>query len=165
MDTSVKFSKEAADRAQEIKKLHETVRSRIEQVNAKVKKRVDQHRRFIQFKPGDLVWLHFRKEWFPMKRRLKLSPRSDGPFKVLERVNDNAYKVGLPGEFSVHGTFNVSDLWSYYEDDEGIPSLRTHFSQAGEDDNDPGPTDTSTATDDPGPTAKNLFVNWVALLM
>ncbi|KAI3682873.1 hypothetical protein L1987_83203 [Smallanthus sonchifolius] len=112
---------EIADKASNIKQLHDTVRARIVRMNKKVKQRVDCRRRFVKFEPGDLVWVHFRKERFPLKRRSKLSPRSDGPFKILEQINDNAYKVDLPGE---------------YEDEDGIPSLRANFSQAEEDDDD-----------------------------
>ncbi|XP_052727683.1 uncharacterized protein LOC128194996, partial [Vigna angularis] len=41
--------------------------------------------------PLPLVWLHLRKERFPSQRKSKLSPRGDGPFKVVKRINDNAY--------------------------------------------------------------------------
>jgi hypothetical protein len=34
----------------------------------------------------------------------------DGPFQVLERINDNAYKLDLLGEYNISATFNVSDL-------------------------------------------------------
>ena len=51
-----------------------------------------------------------RKERFPDKRKSKLHPRGDGPCQVLERINDNAYKIDLPGEYNVSATFNVSDL-------------------------------------------------------
>ncbi|KAH9780520.1 hypothetical protein KPL71_008110 [Citrus sinensis] len=44
------------------------------------------------------------------KGKSKLLPRGDGPFQVLERINDNAYKLDLPGEYNVSATFNVSDL-------------------------------------------------------
>ncbi|XP_057485167.1 uncharacterized protein LOC130771560, partial [Actinidia eriantha] len=64
----------------------------------------------IVFEPGDWVWLHMRKERFPVQRRSKLLPRGDGPFQVLERINDNAYKLDLPGEYNVSATFNVTDL-------------------------------------------------------
>jgi hypothetical protein len=33
-----------------------------------------------------------------------------GPFKILEKINDNAYKLELPPEFGVSPTFNISDL-------------------------------------------------------
>ncbi|XP_042444041.1 uncharacterized protein LOC122029161 [Zingiber officinale] len=38
-----------------------------------------------------------RKERFPKRRQSKLNPRGDGPFQVLEKINDNAYKLELPG--------------------------------------------------------------------
>jgi len=38
-----------------------------------------------------------RKQRLPSKRKNKLMPRDEGPFKVLEKVNDNAYKVDLLG--------------------------------------------------------------------
>jgi hypothetical protein len=59
---------------------------------------------------GDLVWLHFRKERFPDLRKSKLTFRVDGPFKILEKINDNAYKLELPPQFEVSPTFNISDL-------------------------------------------------------
>ncbi|KAI3450233.1 hypothetical protein Pfo_006898 [Paulownia fortunei] len=51
-----------------------------------------------------------RKDRFPEHRRSKLLPRGDGPFQVVERINDNAYKLELPGEYGVSASFNVSDL-------------------------------------------------------
>jgi hypothetical protein len=35
---------------------------------------------------------------------------ADGPFKILEKINDNAYKLELPSEFGVSPTFNISNL-------------------------------------------------------
>jgi len=35
---------------------------------------------------------------------------SDRTFEVLEKINPNAYKVDLPGEYDVFATFNVADL-------------------------------------------------------
>jgi hypothetical protein len=43
-----------------------------------------------------LVWLHLRKDQFPDLRKSKLLPRADGPFKVVAKINDNAYKFELP---------------------------------------------------------------------
>ena len=60
-------------------------------------------------------------------------PRADGPFEVLERINDNAYKVDLPGDYGVSATFNVADLKAY-QDDDYLADLRIKSSQQGEDD-------------------------------
>jgi len=51
-----------------------------------------------------------RKERFPNQRKSKLQPRGDGSFQVLERINDNAYKIDLLGEYGVSATFNVAEL-------------------------------------------------------
>ena len=60
-------------------------------------------------------------------------PRAEGPFEVLERVNDNAYKVDLPGDYGVSATFNVADLSPYLSDDYQA-DFRIKSFQQGEDD-------------------------------
>nr|GEW24238.1 putative reverse transcriptase domain-containing protein [Tanacetum cinerariifolium] len=51
-------------------------------------------------------------------KRGKLNPRYVGPFKVLERVGDFAYKLNLPEELSrVHNTFHVSNLKKCHADE------------------------------------------------
>jgi len=78
------------------------------------------------------VWIHLRKERFPSKRKNKLIPREDGPFEVLERMNDSACKVDLPGDYGVSAAFNVADLRAY-QDDDYLANLRIKSSQQGED--------------------------------
>jgi len=46
----------------------------------------------FSFSPRDWVWVHMRKERFPAHRKSKLQPRGDGPFLILERINDNENK-------------------------------------------------------------------------
>jgi len=59
--------------------------------------------------------VHLRKDRFPEKRKSKLLPRGDGPFKVLAKINDNAYKIELPGDdYAVSNTFNVADLSPFF---------------------------------------------------
>ena len=84
---------------------------------AKIKVRVDQKRKEVLFEPGDLVWLHMRPERFQEERKSKLSPRGTSPFRVLEKINDNAYKLELPGELKISHVFNVSDLSHFLVDD------------------------------------------------
>ncbi|RDX99466.1 hypothetical protein CR513_17474, partial [Mucuna pruriens] len=42
--------------------------------------------------------IHLRKERYPTQRYCKLQPRGDGPFQVIEKINDNAYKLDLPSD-------------------------------------------------------------------
>ena len=70
-------------------------------------------------------------------------PRTDGPFCILERINDNAYKLDLPTDFGASPTFNVSDLKPYMGNEDELESRTTPF-QEGEDDEDITSTDTTT---------------------
>ncbi len=89
-------------------------------------------RREKEFQVGDLVMVYMRKERFPAHRWSKLHPRGDGPFQVLERINDNAYKLDLPGEYNISATFNVSDLSLF---DVGDDSRSNPFEERGNDEN------------------------------
>ena len=89
---------DAAVRVKQIKKVHELVRSKIEKTNEAYQAHANKHKKQVVCQLGDLVWIHLRKERFPSKRKNKLMPRADSPFEVLERINDNAYKVDLPGD-------------------------------------------------------------------
>ena len=42
-------------------------------------------------------------------------PTGDGPFQVLAKINDNAYKIYLQSECSISPTFNVADLVASFE--------------------------------------------------
>jgi hypothetical protein len=58
-----------------------------------------------------------------------------GPFKILAKINDNAYKLELPPEFRVSPSFNISDLQPYFGEEDEMPSRKTSM-QEGEDDED-----------------------------
>ena len=130
-NVSVFKHKEGQAKADYVKKLHERVKDQIERKNKSYAKQANKGRKKVVFEPGDWVWVHMRKERFPEQRKSKLQPRGDGPFQVLERINDNAYKVELPGEYNVSSTFNVSDLPLF--DADGEYDLRTNPSQEGDD--------------------------------
>jgi hypothetical protein len=72
-------------------------------------------------------------------------PRTDGPFKVLERINDNAYKLDLPVDFGVSRTFNIADLKPYLGENDELESRTTQM-QEGKDDEDIPTNGTSTPT-------------------
>jgi hypothetical protein len=61
--------------------------------------------------------------------------RAAGPFKILEKINDNAYRLELPADFGVSPTFNISDLRPYLGEEDKMPSRTTPI-QEGEDDED-----------------------------
>ena len=81
------------------------------------------------------ILFHLRKDRFPNMRKSKLTPRADGPFKVLEKINDNACKLELPADFGDSPIFNIADLKPYLGAENELPSRTTSF-QEGEDDED-----------------------------
>ena len=48
--------------------------------------------------------------------------RVDEPFRVVEKIRENAYKLELSDDYEVSPTFNVKNLRSYHGED-----LRTSF--------------------------------------
>jgi hypothetical protein len=68
-------------------------------------------------------------------RKSKHMSRATGPFKILAKINDNAYKLELPPEFGVSTSFNISDLRPYLGEEDEMPSRMTSM-QEGEDDKD-----------------------------
>nr|GFC08782.1 putative reverse transcriptase domain-containing protein [Tanacetum cinerariifolium] len=80
----------------------------------------------MEFQVGDKVMLKVLpwKGVVRFGKRGKLNPRYVGPFKVLERVGDVAYKLELPEELSrVHNMFHVSNLKRCHADEPLAVSL------------------------------------------
>ena len=55
-----------------------------------------------------------RKDVFRFGKRGKLAPRYIGPFEILQKIRDIAYKLVLPPQLSsIHDVFHVSMLKKY----------------------------------------------------
>jgi hypothetical protein len=126
LPSSVQNNFDATQHVELILKLHATTKDNIERMNVKYKVARERGQGHIVFEVGDLVWLHLCKDRFPHLCKSKLMPRVDGPFKVIEKINDNAYKLELPAYFgTVSPTFNIADLKPYFgEEDEIVGGFR-----------------------------------------
>ncbi|GKC69893.1 putative reverse transcriptase domain-containing protein [Tanacetum coccineum] len=107
------------------------IRQRMQASHDRQKSHADLKRKLMEFQVRDKVMLkvspwkgvvHFGK-WG------KLNPRYLGPFKVLEKVGEVAYKLELPEELSrVHNTFHVSNLKKCHADEPlAVPLDGLHF--------------------------------------
>ncbi|XP_073051256.1 uncharacterized protein [Primulina eburnea] len=76
-------------------------------------------RRSLIFEKGDRVFLKISpfRGTIRFGKKGKLSPRFIGPYEILERVGDLAYRLALPPVLSgVHDVFHVSMLRKYHPD-------------------------------------------------
>ena len=104
-----RVSLDGEKKAKMVRQLHERVRLQIEKKNRLYASKANKERKLVVFQPGDWVWVHMHKERFPNQRKSKLQPHGDGPFQVLERINDNTYKFDLPGNYGVSVTFKITN--------------------------------------------------------
>ncbi|GJX70773.1 putative nucleotidyltransferase, ribonuclease H [Tanacetum coccineum] len=95
------------------------IKQRMQAARDRQKSYADLKRKPMEFQVGDKVMLKV-SPWKGVVRfgkRGKLNPRYVGPFKVLEKVGEVAYKLELPEELiRVHNTFHVSNLKKCHAD-------------------------------------------------
>ncbi|GJR89033.1 retrotransposon protein, putative, ty3-gypsy subclass [Tanacetum coccineum] len=91
-------------------------KEKLKEARSQQKSYADRHRRALEIKPGDRVFLKVSScrgvRRFGLKG--KLSPRFIGPFEILDRVGEVSYRLALPPQLShVHNVFRVSLLKGY----------------------------------------------------
>ena len=104
---------------QETNEALENIRARMLATQSRQKSYADLKRKSVEFQVGDHVFLRVS----PMRgvKRFgvkgKLSPRFIGPFEVLDRIGEVAYRLAMPPSLSaVHNVFHVSMLRKYVSD-------------------------------------------------
>nr|GFA86247.1 putative reverse transcriptase domain-containing protein [Tanacetum cinerariifolium] len=100
---------------------------KIVQIKSRIQAARDRQKSYADLKRSR--WTSKLKGVVRFGKRGKLNPRYVGPFKLLERVGDVAYKLNLPEELSrVHNTFHVSNLKKCHADESlAVPLDGLHF--------------------------------------
>ena len=88
-----------------------SLQKNLQAVQDRIKLNSNCHRRELEFKPSDLVYLKlqpFQQMSIRLQGNMKLSPRFYGLFHILARVGKVAYHLELPPHSRLHPVFHVS---------------------------------------------------------
>ena len=105
----------ASDLAKQVQEVQAGLKNKLEKANAKYKMEVDKHRRFKVFDVGDEVMVFLSKARM-QGGHSKLQQRKYGPYKIVRKINYNAYVIDLPSWMEISKTFNVVDLTLFQPD-------------------------------------------------
>ncbi|KAL9451693.1 hypothetical protein AB3S75_013295 [Citrus x aurantiifolia] len=89
------------------------LKENLHQAQSKMKKMADKHRTEREFEVDDWVYLRlqpFKQASLALRKDRKLASRFYGPYKVLQRIGQVAYKLELPSHSKIHPVFHVSCL-------------------------------------------------------
>ena len=90
-----------------------TIKANLVAAQERMKFFADKHRTERSFQVGDWVFLRlqpYKQKSLASKGKWKLSPRFYGPFQVLQRVGEVAYRLNLPSDSKINPVFHVSCL-------------------------------------------------------
>jgi hypothetical protein len=108
------------------------VRQHLEESYAKYKTATDKGQRSKIFQEGDLVMVYLRKGRLPTGAFGKLRNKKHSPCKILKKINDNTYVIDLPEDLAISSTFNMSDIFEYFQPEDSELNLKTSSFQEGE---------------------------------
>lgn len=109
----------ATETAEDLVTLQKQLGMDLRRIRLYTKQIADKHRKEVQFKEGSNVYLNTKHIEFRKTR--KLDHLRLGPFKVLERIGDTAYKLSLPKGAEIYPVFYVNLL---KQTPSGIPLLK-----------------------------------------
>ena len=95
------------------------IRDRLKIASDRQKSYADNRRRDLKFEMGDQLFLRVSpwKGILRFEKRGKLSPRYIGPYEIVEKVGEVAYRLRLPSELANNNdVFHVSMLRKYIAD-------------------------------------------------
>ncbi|GJY75150.1 hypothetical protein Tco_0480266 [Tanacetum coccineum] len=85
-------------------------------MNIQANRMVEEHASEKLFQVGDEVMVFLRKERFSVETYSKLQPKIYSPYKILQKINDNAYVGDLLNTMSTSKTFSVSDIYEFHSE-------------------------------------------------
>ena len=109
--------------------VHQEVQEQLEKRKSTYTTRHVKHRFDHDFQVGDQVCLYIRKEILQGEGK-KIKPIKYGPFKILEKIGNNDFRLDLPPYMKIYSIVNVANLRLHeplmiddHEENVHIPSI------------------------------------------
>lgn len=121
--------------AQELRDRDEALRQlkyNLQKAQEQMKHYADKKKKDVQLAVGEWVFLKLRphRQNSTVQRiHQKLAPRFFGPYKVVRKLGEVAYKLQLPEASRVHPVFRVSQLKKAIDDYQILPELPLDLGQ------------------------------------
>ena len=93
-----------------------TLKRNLQEAQQRMTCKANAHRQDFEFSIGDLVLLRlhpYRQSTIAARHSHKLSKRFYGPFSVIARIGQVAYRLGLPESSRIHPVFHIS-VWKHF---------------------------------------------------
>jgi len=96
--------------------LHDTLQAEMTEAQPRHKEYYDAGRKpDPNLQSGDMVWL-LPRNIRTTRTCKKLDYKKIGPYKIIARIGESAYKLDLPPSMRIHNTFHISLLELYHDD-------------------------------------------------
>ena len=119
-----RFSPRAEELANRLKAIQIRIQDELVEFNRKTEARDNSSRRIADYQVGDWVLINKDALSFAVSQAYnKIHPVYFGPYRLVKKLNDNAYEVDLPVFTRKHRTINTQWFRKYHGTDSGYPKV------------------------------------------
>jgi hypothetical protein len=97
-------------------KILQHAKSCIADAQERQQRNADAHRTDVEYRVGDMVLLNSKNYQLKGTGKEKLKPKFVGPYKIIKKINNVAFKLQLPGTLRIHPVFHVSQFKPFVAD-------------------------------------------------
>ena len=112
---------EDPDILRNIKDIHSLVEENLKFAKAAQKHHADKRTKPLEFEVDDWVLLSTENLSLPSQPCKKLRQRFVGPYKIIEKISSQAYRLQLPADLKIHDVFHIRLLRKYDHDGASPP--------------------------------------------